>query len=102
PVIASENSSISEVCGDAAYYIDPCNTHSISNAILKINDDKILRLELIKKGLQRAANFKWEVSAYNHLCVFENVLAYNCFPTAEKRMPLAFFNNSFSPVKESE
>lgn len=65
PVIASNNSSIPEVCGDAAIYIDPLNEDSIMNGIQRImnDDDGLLRNKLLKRGYEHARSFSWEKSA---------------------------------------
>lgn len=74
PVVVSNMASLPEVCGDAAYYIDPCDVASISEGIYKVLTDENLRQTLIKKGLERATLFSWEKSAREHLRVFEEVL----------------------------
>lgn len=66
PVIASRTSSMPEVCGDAAYYIDPMDTTSLVTAIEKTATDNHLRLELRKKGLQRVQLFSWEKTALQY------------------------------------
>jgi alpha-1,3-rhamnosyl/mannosyltransferase len=74
PVVASNTSSIPEICGDAAYYIDPHNVESIANGILRVTEDENLRKKLIQKGLERVKLFTWETSAQKHREVFESVL----------------------------
>jgi len=74
PVVVSNVSALPEICGDAAYYINPYNIDSIVEGICKVLDDKDLRGELIKKGLERAKIFSWDKSARKHLEVFEETL----------------------------
>ena len=74
PVVVSNVSALPEICGDAAYYINPYNIDSIAEGIYKVLDDKDLREELIKKGLERAKIFSWDKSAREHLEVFEETL----------------------------
>ena len=74
PVVVSNVSALPEICGDAAYYINPYNIDSIAEGIRKLLDDKDLRGELIKKGLERAKTFSWDKSAREHLEVFEETL----------------------------
>lgn len=74
PVIVSNVTSLPEVCGDAAYYIDPYSVESIAEGIEKILSDDDLRQSLIKQGLERARLFSWEESAQEHLKVLEEVL----------------------------
>ena len=48
PVIVSKSSSLPEVAGDAALYIDPHSIDSIQSAIENIVTDSILRSQLSK------------------------------------------------------
>lgn len=63
PVIASNTSSIPEVCDDAANYFNPENISEISNAIRTVLNDNSLREILIKKGYKRIKHFSWKDSA---------------------------------------
>jgi glycosyltransferase involved in cell wall biosynthesis len=59
PVICSNTSSLPEVCGDAAIYINPKNTKEIENAITELLNNEKLRLGLIEKGFAQAEKFSW-------------------------------------------
>jgi len=74
PVITSNLSSMPEVCGDAALYVNPYNIKDIKEKILKLIEDVDLQDELIKKGLERAKKFTWEKAADKHLEVFKKAL----------------------------
>ncbi|OGW46928.1 MAG: hypothetical protein A2Y66_08420 [Nitrospirae bacterium RBG_13_41_22] len=74
PVVVSNVASLPEVCGDAAYYVDPYSVESIAEGIYKVLTDEGLRQGLIQKGLERANLFSWEKSAKEHIKVFEEVL----------------------------
>jgi glycosyltransferase involved in cell wall biosynthesis len=63
PVVASETSSIPEVCGDAAVYINPHSVESIANGITKGLNDNDLRQKLQVLGQQRVSMFSWEKTA---------------------------------------
>ena len=84
PVIVSNNSSLPEVCGEAAYYVNPQDPSNISDAIFTVLNNKTLRDELIKSGLKRAKQFSWTVSAAKHLNVLEHVLKHSSLPLEEK------------------
>ena len=71
PVITSNTSCLPEICGDAAYYVDPYYTDSISEGIIKMLSDRNLREKLIGLGIARARLFSWEKSAENYLKIFE-------------------------------
>lgn len=63
PVLASNASSIPEVCGEAALYFDPGNIQDIVRALLELTVNTPLRDELIVKGTLRSALFSWSKSA---------------------------------------
>ena len=74
PVVVSNVASLPEVCGDAAYYVNPYNIESIAEGMYKVLTDESLRRSLIEKGLERAKLFSWEKAAKEHLEVFKEVL----------------------------
>ncbi len=63
PVVVSNTTSLPEVCGDAAEYVDPSDIKSIADGILKVLGNDKLRIELSKKGIERAKQFTWEKTA---------------------------------------
>lgn len=63
PVIASNTSSLPEIGGDAAYYIDPYDIDSISIGMRELASSCILRDSLTNKGFERAKSFSWERTA---------------------------------------
>ena len=73
PAVVSGVASLPEVCGDAAYYVNPYDVESIAEGMYKVLTDEDLRRSLIEKGLERAKLFSWEKCAKEHLEVFEEV-----------------------------
>lgn len=63
PVIASNIPSSVEIAGDAAIFFDPKNPRSLQEAILKIADDELYRMNIIKRGLERSKKFSWDITA---------------------------------------
>lgn len=63
PVITSEVSSMPEVGGDAALYVDPHDSDSISMAMLAVAGDTELSKQLCARGLVQAQNFTWDRTA---------------------------------------
>lgn len=59
PVIASNNSSIPEVVGNAAILFDAKDVVEIKNAIEKIVDEQLIN-NLIASGKKRVSIFKWD------------------------------------------
>lgn len=63
PVIASSCAALKEVLGDAAEFVDPTSTLSISRGLRRLARDRQARARLSEIGLQRAAMFSWERAA---------------------------------------
>jgi glycosyltransferase involved in cell wall biosynthesis len=64
PVICSNTTSIPEVGGNAVIYADPMKIDQITNAMLKLANDKVLRQELIEKGFEQKNKFSWDETAH--------------------------------------
>jgi glycosyltransferase involved in cell wall biosynthesis len=69
PVITSNTSSMPEVGGNAAFYVDPFSPDDIQRGILSLSNNSKACDELIQEGLKRAAMFSWRKAA-------EQVLSY--------------------------
>ena len=63
PVITRRETSIPEVCGDAAYYVDPWSDTGLAEALRVFERDGDLRARLGAAGKIRARAFSWERSA---------------------------------------
>jgi glycosyltransferase involved in cell wall biosynthesis len=70
PVITSNTSSMPEVAGTAAFIIDPFKPEEITEAIIKILGDNVLRDDLVKKGFEQAAKFSWRAMAQSVLEIY--------------------------------
>ena len=71
PVLSSKLGSLPEVVGDTGLYFDPYQTHSISEAIIKMSADETLRNRLSEEALDRAMSFTWERAAKLALAYLE-------------------------------
>jgi len=71
PVITSNTSSMPEVAGDAAIFVDPYQPISIKEAIVKLLESDSLQLYFKEKGLQRASEFTWESSARRLIEIYQ-------------------------------
>ncbi len=58
PVITSSVTSLPEVCGTAAVYVDPVNTDDIAAKLLGLYRDKERREELSRFGLEQAERYR--------------------------------------------
>jgi glycosyltransferase involved in cell wall biosynthesis len=70
PVIASNNSSVSEIAGNAAILVDPSCEKSISDALLRLLCDERLRRHLIEQGRARIEQFSWQETIRKTLGVY--------------------------------
>lgn len=59
PVITSNTSSMPEVAGSAALYVDPFSYYDISRGISAVLNNNTLRHQLIESGYQRSMKFNW-------------------------------------------
>lgn len=75
PLIASNNSSLPEVTGDAAWAVDPHSVESISKAMRDVLEQPEERERKVQRGLERARRFDWDTCAQNTLEVYRKVLA---------------------------
>jgi glycosyltransferase involved in cell wall biosynthesis len=71
PVVASRTSSLPEVGGGAALYVDPACARSLAEAIGTLCRDAGRRAAAREDGLRRAALFTWERTADMTLAVYE-------------------------------
>lgn len=63
PTITSKTSSLPEVGGNAALYIDPQNPKSIVDALRHLLLDRHLQTTLRERGIMRAQEFSWTETA---------------------------------------
>lgn len=67
PVIASNNSSLPEVVGDAGILIDPDKPDEIFEAMKEVLQNRELSDKLRSKGLEQAKRFSWQKTAEKFL-----------------------------------
>lgn len=65
PVITANCTSMPEVAGDAAIFVEPNSVSQIAGAMLKLSTDTTLRQTLIKKGQAQRQKFSWDKTADN-------------------------------------
>lgn len=69
PVLCARASSLPEVAGDAAEFIDPNDIAGWANALRAVNADAALRDRLRAAGLARVREFSWEQCAEKTLSI---------------------------------
>lgn len=67
PVIASANSSLPEVVGDAGLFVNPYDISEIYESLQHVLSDTSIREHMAKQGLVQSAKFSWENAAHQTL-----------------------------------
>ncbi|MBN1875285.1 MAG: glycosyltransferase family 4 protein, partial [Anaerolineae bacterium] len=63
PVVTSSTSSLPEVGGEAAEYVDPSDASSIAQGMARVLTDAALRAQRREVGLRHALRFTWQKTA---------------------------------------
>lgn len=74
PCIVSKVSSLPEVAGDAALYIDTGRAESLHYAVEQILCDSVIRRDLIIKGQQQLSRFSWQHTASQTLELYNSIV----------------------------
>jgi glycosyltransferase involved in cell wall biosynthesis len=73
PVICSTAASLPEVCGDAAYYINPYSVNDIAKGITEVLTNEDLKQDLTRRGFENIKRFSWEKSAEQMINIINKV-----------------------------
>jgi len=76
PVITSDCSSMPEVAGNAALFVDPRKEDQIASAMLSIINDPVIKRGLIEAGMERVKCFSWEKAAGQVSELYDQVLTH--------------------------
>ncbi len=74
PVITSNTSSMPEVAGNAAIFIDPFKPEQITDAMFKLLSDQELRSNLVSEGYIQSGKFTWKNMAMQMLEVYSEII----------------------------
>jgi glycosyltransferase involved in cell wall biosynthesis len=74
PVILSDIPVFREVFGEAAHYVDPLDTKSICDGIVRVLSDEPYRMELIRRGHERSKLYRWERSAEKLASIIKSIV----------------------------
>lgn len=69
PVLTSARGALCEVAGDAALFVNPEDTLSIRDGLVRILTDEVFRAELRERGFRRARQFSWSVTVDRFLSI---------------------------------
>jgi len=75
PVITGSNSSLPEVGGAAALYVDALNTEELAAALHHVATDEGQRQTMRDQGLEQARRFAWRYTAEQTLAVYQSAVA---------------------------
>lgn len=73
PVVASNSSSLPEVLGSAAVYVDPLCAESIAAGLRQVLESHALQLQLRAAGATRAREFTWRRCAEQTIAAYEKI-----------------------------
>jgi len=73
PVVTSNCSSMPEVAGDGAVFVDPYDITSIRNGFQRLLTDDKFRNELVAKGRQNRARFSIESVAAQYIALYQSL-----------------------------
>ncbi len=74
PVLTSQHSAMAEVCGDAAWLVDPLDEAAIAEGLLMFLEQPVQRELFIERGLAQAQLFSWERTAQETAAIYEQVI----------------------------
>jgi len=74
PVLASFSSSLPEVGGEACLYFNPEDINDLTEKLIKLNNDLLLRKKLIKNGKERIKLFSWDKCGQETLQILKEVV----------------------------
>jgi len=74
PLVVSNCTSLPEVSGDAAIYVNPFNVESIAEGMVVISKDENLRKKLIVNARLQREKFSWDNTAESlYKCMMKTV-----------------------------
>jgi glycosyltransferase involved in cell wall biosynthesis len=73
PAIISRVSSLPELAGDAAYYINPLDTEEMTNAMILFAENEDVRSKYKSAGFEQAKKFDWNKCALETLEIYKSL-----------------------------
>ena len=73
PAIISRVSSLPELAGDAAYYINPLDTEQMTNAMILFAENEDVRSKYKSAGFEQAKKFDWNKCALETLEIYKSL-----------------------------
>ena len=73
-VLTSQGSAMAEICGDAAFLVNPHAEDAIADGLAALLSDAALRVHLQQRGLVLVKQYSWERTAKETAVVYQKVL----------------------------
>jgi glycosyltransferase involved in cell wall biosynthesis len=70
PVLATNRSSVPEICHDAPFYFDPADQESFNDALLRAVHDEDDRKQAVERGRKVVAKYSWERCGQETLALY--------------------------------
>ncbi|WP_159790828.1 glycosyltransferase family 4 protein [Sodalinema gerasimenkoae] len=77
PVLASNQTAIPEVCGEAAFYVNPYDIDDIAQGIVQLVNNPQLRQQLRQRGQQQVQSFRYRQMGDRILDILDHYLTPN-------------------------
>ena len=74
PIITSNITSMPEVAGPAALYVNPFKMEEIADAMIRISNDSSLRKQLILNGEVQSKKFSWDAASQELWSIIKSML----------------------------
>ena len=75
-VIASNVTSLPEVCRNSAILIDPNDIDELCYSMERVLTDSFLKLTMIERGLSTSNNYSWKNTALNTIKAYESIINF--------------------------
>lgn len=73
PVVTSNLGAMAEVAGRGAHLVDPEESGSIRQGVVKILEDGAYREQLVEKGLKNVKRFRAETVAGQYMALYSDI-----------------------------
>ena len=74
PVLAAPSAGVTEVCANAARYVDPGDGQAMAAAMVEVGHQRQVQEQLRARGYERAAEFSWTKCARLHVGAYSLAL----------------------------
>ena len=76
PVIASNVTSVPEVCKNSAILVNPNDVNELSYSMERVLTDSFLKLTMIERGLITSSKYSWKNTALNTIEAYKNIIDF--------------------------